>query len=199
MGVALQRIFKLTPEKIIMNTITYRNVTHYGSVETVSTLRTASSGSSEGWQISNTALLNGSWLASLWADYPVARPLLHKRKVRKNPDTNHCLFGSKTIEIMGNWIKLHIQELHDLHSLPKIIGVFKYGRWDGHGKWHVWGERRAVYRVLLGNMREREHLEDLSVDGSVMLKWTFKKWDGREWPGLIWLGMGTVDRFLWTR
>jgi hypothetical protein len=49
---------------------------------------------------------------------------------------------------------------------------------------------------LLGNTREREHLEDLSVDGSVMLKRTFKKSDGRALPGLIWLGMRTADRFL---
>jgi len=49
MGVILQRNFKLTSEQIIMNTIAYRSVTHYGSVETVSTLRTTSSGSSEGW------------------------------------------------------------------------------------------------------------------------------------------------------
>jgi len=58
------------------------------------------------------------------------------------------------------------------------------------------GERRTVYRVLLGNMREREHLEDLGVDDSVMLKFTFKKLGGRACPGLIWLGMGMVDRFL---
>ena len=47
----------------------------------------------------------------------------------------------------------------------------------------------------MGNMGEREYLEDLGVDGSVMLKWTFKKSDVRVWPGLIWFGMGTTDRF----
>jgi hypothetical protein len=55
---------------------------------------------------------------------------------------------------------------------------------------------RGVNRVLLGNMRKREHLKNLGVDGSVMLKWTFKKSDGRAWPGLIWLRMETADRFL---
>jgi hypothetical protein len=28
------------------------------------------------------------------------------------------------------------------------------------------------------NLRERDHLKDLDVDGKIMLKWTFKKWDG---------------------
>ena len=29
-----------------------------------------------------------------------------------------------------------------------------------------------------GDMRARDHLEDLRVDGTVILKWIFKKWDG---------------------
>jgi len=43
---------------------------------------------------------------------------------------------------------------------------------------HVWGERRGVYRVLVGNRRERDTIEDQGIDGRVMLKWVFKKWDG---------------------
>jgi len=29
-----------------------------------------------------------------------------------------------------------------------------------------------------GDMKERDHLEDLRVDGMVTLKWIFRKWDG---------------------
>jgi hypothetical protein len=40
-------------------------------------------------------------------------------------------------------------------------------------------------------LRESDHLEDLRVDGSVILKWIFKKWDGEAWTGLMWLRIGT--------
>ena len=37
----------------------------------------------------------------------------------------------------------------------------------------------------------RDHLEDLGVDGGVILKWILKKWDGEAWTGLLWLRIGT--------
>jgi hypothetical protein len=43
------------------------------------------------------------------------------------------------------------------------------------------GERRRIQ----GFVRKRGHLEDLGKDGSIMLKWIFKKWDrGMDWIGL---------------
>ena len=32
------------------------------------------------------------------------------------------------------------------------------------------GERRGVFRVLVGNLRERDHFEDPGVDGRIILK-----------------------------
>jgi len=41
-----------------------------------------------------------------------------------------------------------------------------------------------------GNLRERDHLEDLVVDGMLIVRWIFRKWDGGAWIGLMWLRIG---------
>jgi hypothetical protein len=38
------------------------------------------------------------------------------------------------------------------------------------------GERRGLYRVLVGKPGERDHLGDLSVNGRIILRWIFRKW-----------------------
>jgi len=42
------------------------------------------------------------------------------------------------------------------------------------------------------DLRERDHLEDLDVDGRMILKCTFKKWDG----GMDWIQLAQ-DRDRW--
>jgi hypothetical protein len=54
-------------------------------------------------------------------------------------------------------------------------------------------ERRGAYRVLVGNLRERDHFENLGVDGWVIFRWIFRKWGG---IGLTWLRIGTGGRHL---
>jgi hypothetical protein len=47
----------------------------------------------------------------------------------------------------------------------------------------------------VGKLRESDHLEVTGADGSIILRWTFRKWDGRVWTGLIWLRTETVGGY----
>ena len=40
-------------------------------------------------------------------------------------------------------------------------------------------------------MRERGHLEDIRVDGRIILIWIFKEWDRKAWIGMICARIGT--------
>jgi hypothetical protein len=53
------------------------------------------------------------------------------------------------------------------------------------------GERRGTCRVLVGKPEGKNHLEDLGIDGRIILKCTFKEFDGRARIGFIWLRTGT--------
>jgi hypothetical protein len=46
------------------------------------------------------------------------------------------------------------------------------------------GERTGVYMFCLGNLSEGDHLENTDVDGSITLRWIFRKWDVGAWTGL---------------
>jgi hypothetical protein len=49
---------------------------------------------------------------------------------------------------------------------------------------------QAHTRFWPGNLREKDHLEDLGVDG-IILNWIFKWSDGEAWTALLWLRIGT--------
>jgi hypothetical protein len=56
----------------------------------------------------------------------------------------------------------------------------------------------------VGNSRERGNLEDLSMDGRMILKLFFKKWNGWVWTGLIlaqgrdlWWASANMVMYLW--
>ena len=51
-------------------------------------------------------------------------------------------------------------------------------------------ESRGTYRILMGNLRERDNLEDPGVEGSIILRWIFRKWDVRAWTGSVWFRIG---------
>jgi len=53
------------------------------------------------------------------------------------------------------------------------------------------GERRGAYRVLVGKLEGRDHLEDPGIDGRITLRWIFRKLDVGSWTGLICLRIVT--------
>jgi hypothetical protein len=65
------------------------------------------------------------------------------------------IFGPKRKEVMGEWRKLHNEELRDLNSSPSIIRMLKSRRlrWAGHVA--RMGEKRNAYRLLVGKPEEK--------------------------------------------
>jgi len=60
------------------------------------------------------------------------------------------IFGPKRDEVTGEWRKQNNEALNDLYSTPNIIWAIKSKRiiWAGHIA--RMGERRVIYRVLVG-------------------------------------------------
>jgi hypothetical protein len=74
--------------------------------------------------------------------------------------------------VTGEWRRRHNEELYDLYSSSNIRVIkSRCVKWAGHVA--RIRDRRAAYRVLVVELRERAHLEDLGVDGRIVLKFVF--------------------------
>jgi hypothetical protein len=60
------------------------------------------------------------------------------------------LFGPSRNDVTAGWRKLHNEELRDLHSSPSIIRVIKLRRMRLVGHVARMGEKRNMYRLLVG-------------------------------------------------
>jgi hypothetical protein len=67
-----------------------------------------------------------------------------------------------------------------VYSSPNIIQVIKLKRMRWAGFVACMEDRRGEMHTSFwwGNLRERDHLEDPSIDGRVILRKFFRKWVG---------------------
>jgi hypothetical protein len=79
--------------------------------------------------------------------------MLENRVLRK-------IFEPKRKELTRDWRKLHSGGLHELYCWPNIIQMIKSRRMTYEGQKYL---------------MEKDHFEDLSVDGGIILKWISKK------------------------
>jgi hypothetical protein len=82
------------------------------------------------------------------------------------------IFGPQWKRIIGGWRRLYGGEPHNWYSSPNIISVIKCSamRWIRYMA--RMGRREMHMAFWWGNMKEGDILEDLSVDGKIILKFS---------------------------
>jgi len=82
-------------------------------------------------------------------------------------------FGSKTEEVAGGWRRLHNEYLRNLCTSPNVIGMNKSRRmrW-GHVARMV--QMRNAYNILVGKLEGKRPLEDVGLDGRIILEWILR-------------------------
>jgi len=107
------------------------------------------------------------------------------------------MFGPRREEVTEDWIKVHKEELNYLYFSNNIVRVIKSRRmrWAGHVA--RLGERRGVYRVLVGKPegkrplgRHRRRWEDnITMDlqevGCEVMDWIELAQDRYRWRALV--------------
>jgi hypothetical protein len=80
------------------------------------------------------------------------------------------MFGPKRAKVAGGWRNLPNKELHNLYGLPNIFRMIKSRkmRWMEHV---VRMEKIGnAYKILVGKCERKISLEDIDVDGRIILE-----------------------------
>jgi hypothetical protein len=107
------------------------------------------------------------------------------------------IFGPKRDRVTGRWRKLHNEELHNLYSSPTEIRIIKSRRmrWVGHVA--RMGEKRNVYRLLVGKPEgkrplgrpRRMWIDNIKMDlleiGFSVVDWIWLAQDRYRWRALV--------------
>jgi len=91
--------------------------------------------------------------------------------------------GSKRDSVTVEWRKLHTEELNDLYFSPNILRVIKSRRmgWVEHVA--RMGEKRGLYRILVGRPEGKKRLGRPRRRWRIILRRVFRKWDVGVWTG----------------
>jgi hypothetical protein len=83
--------------------------------------------------------------------------------------------------ILLQYVFIVKEELYALSSSPNIIRLIKSRRirWAENVA-RIEGTREEYTGLLWGNVRERDHLEELGIDGRIILNGCFGSWMGRQ-------------------
>jgi hypothetical protein len=97
------------------------------------------------------------------------------------------IFGPKRDAVTGGWRKLHNEELHNLYSSPSIIRIIKSRRmrWADHVA--RMGEKRNVYRLLVGKPEGKRPLGRPRcrwID-NIKMDWIVLAQDRYRWRALV--------------
>jgi hypothetical protein len=107
------------------------------------------------------------------------------------------IFEPKRDGVTGRWRKLHNEELHNLYSSASIIRIIKWRRmrWAGHVA--RMGEKRNVYRLLVGKPEgkrplgrpRRRWVDNMKMDlleiGLSVVDWIGLAQDRYRWRALV--------------
>ena len=99
-------------------------------------------------------------------------------------------FRPKRDKITGEWRKLHNEELHDLYCSPNRIRLIKSRRMTWAGYVARTGQRRGVYKILMGKPEGKRPLGRPRLRWDDNIKTYLYKWDGRHGTGLNRIGTG---------
>ena len=85
-----------------------------------------------------------------------------------------------------------------------LLGWLNQAGWDGRGMWHASGRREKSTGIWWENLKERDHLEEMFVDGKDNSEMYFgeMQWEGVDWIHLVqnrdkWLAVVSTVMNIW--